>query len=293
MAKLYPNCKIIFKSGLRVTQDYGVNADYYKQFGLLAHEGLDATPIDSTDKTIHSLPYKGKVVKDIDMGDKGGAYGINNTIWYPEIGEAWQYCHMEKNFLSMDQEVAAGAEIGIMGVTGNTSGLHVHINRFKVDSNGYRLNKDNGYLGGIDPLPFLLGLDSTNMNMYTMKSGNQVDLSNFESNKVLADIYDEVIHQKIWVKVSEVNAKIEEAVKARTATLEQDKTNLQKQLDERPVIEKPVEVIKEVPVEVIKEVPKEVIKEVIVEKPVPTPSEQLGAKVLISLALQAIIERRW
>lgn len=40
-------------------------------------------------------------------------------------------------------------------------------------------------------------------NMYTMPSGKQVDLSNMESNKVLANVYDEVINRGLWVKVAE------------------------------------------------------------------------------------------
>ena len=36
------------------------------------------------------------------------------------------------------------------------------------------------------------------MNMYTMKSGNQVDLDNVESMKVCADVFDQVVNQKIY-----------------------------------------------------------------------------------------------
>ncbi len=287
MAELYPSCKVIFKSGLRVTQIFGINGDYYGQFGLIGHEGLDATPIDSTDKVIHSLPYKGQVVKDIDMADKGGAYGITNTVWYPSIGEAWQFCHMTENFIAIGQELVESAEIGIMGATGNTNGAHVHINRFKVDANGIRLNKDNGYLGGVDPLAFLLQLGGIMPpTMYTMKSGKQVDLSNLESNKVLADVFDEVINQGLWVKKSDVDAKIAAAL-----------LPLQEELKNRPVVEVikevAVEKIVEKVVEVIKEVPKEVIKEVTVVKEVSVPAEELGALALISAALKRVIEGRW
>lgn len=144
----------VFNSPFRVTQKFGINSDYYKQFGLTGHEGLDLVPT-SSDWSVYSLPYKGKVVKDIDMASKGGAYGITDTIWYPEIGEAWQYCHLKTNTLYEGQEIDPGIYIGQMGDTGNTKGAHLHVNRFKVNVNGIRLNKDNGTLGGIDPLPFL------------------------------------------------------------------------------------------------------------------------------------------
>lgn len=144
----------VFNSAFKVTQKFGVNPDYYKQFGLTGHEGLDLVPT-SSDWSVYSLPYKGKVVKDIDMASKGGAYGITDTVWYPEIGEAWQYCHLKTNTLYEGQEIEPSTYIGQMGDTGNTKGAHLHVNRFKVNVNGIRLNKDNGTLGGIDPLPFL------------------------------------------------------------------------------------------------------------------------------------------
>lgn len=156
----------VFNSPFRITQPFGSDhyltiggkkvkaSEYYGQWGLAGHEGLDLVPTTS-DWTTFSLPYKGQVVKDIDMEEKGGNYGLNNTIWYPEIDEAWQYCHLSSNRLYVDQEIPPVYPIGTMGSTGNTTGAHLHINRFQVDARGYRLNKDNGYLGGIDPLPFL------------------------------------------------------------------------------------------------------------------------------------------
>lgn len=144
----------VFSSPFKVTQEFGVNPSYYSQFGLKAHEGLDIIPTGS-DWSIFSLPYQGQVVKDIDMASKGGAYGVTTTIWYKEIGEAWQYCHMSTNTTYEGQITEPGQYLGQMGSTGNTSGAHLHVNRFKVDSRGYRLDKNNGYLGGINPLPFL------------------------------------------------------------------------------------------------------------------------------------------
>lgn len=49
--------------------------------------------------------------------------------------------------------------------------------------------------------------------MYTMKSGKQVDLANRESNKVLADVYDEVINQGVYIKKAESDAKVIQAEK--------------------------------------------------------------------------------
>lgn len=145
----------VFATDFIVTQKFGVNPGYYKQFGLTAHEGLDLIPKTLKSLDVFSLPFPGIIVKDFDMASKGGAYGINCTIWYPQISEAWQFCHLSSNAVYMGQEIPPAAFIGVMGSTGNTKGAHLHLNRFKVDTYGIRLNKNNGYLGGVDPLPFL------------------------------------------------------------------------------------------------------------------------------------------
>ena len=71
-------------------------------------------------------------------------------------------------------------------------------------------------------------------NMYQMKSGKKVDLNNPESNKVLADLYDEVVNQQIYIK----KTKLKEI-------LDNVKKNYENQL-----AKKPKEVIKEVVKEV-------------------------------------------
>lgn len=144
----------IFNSPFQVTQGYGLRPEYYSQFGLKGHEGLDLVPTTS-DWSVYSMPYKGTVVLDIDMGEKGGAYGNHCTIWYPDIKKAFMYCHLSQNYVSQGQELKPVSLIGKMGATGNTEGAHLHLNMFEVDENGVHLNKDNGYLGGLDPLPFL------------------------------------------------------------------------------------------------------------------------------------------
>jgi len=160
-------------SPFKVTQKFKANPTYYKQFGLLGHEGLDIVPTGK-DISIFSLLHKGKVVKDIDMEAKGGAYGNHCTIWYPDIGEAWMYCHLNSNTVFLGQEIEPSYYLGQMGSTGNTTGPHLHLNRFKVTENGVRLNKNNGYLGGIDPLPYLEETEHR-LNAQTVISSEQAD----------------------------------------------------------------------------------------------------------------------
>lgn len=143
----------IFNSQFRITQKFAVNPEYYKQFGLKGHEGLDVVPTGA-DWTVLCLE-DGVIVRDIDDATLGKNYGKNVTVWHPSIGKATQYCHLAENFVKMGDRLSKGDPIGKMGSTGNTSGAHVHLNLFEVDGNGIRLNRENGYFGGIDPQPFL------------------------------------------------------------------------------------------------------------------------------------------
>ncbi len=143
----------VFRSKFKVTQGFGVNSDYYKKFGLKAHEGIDLIPTGSVWEIL--CPENGVVVRDVDDATLGKNYGKNVTVWHPTIRKATQYCHLNSNNVKMGDRLKRGDILGVMGNTGNTSGAHLHLNLFNVDDNGVRLNRDNGYFGGIDPLPFL------------------------------------------------------------------------------------------------------------------------------------------
>lgn len=145
----------LFNSQAIITQPFGVNAEYYKQFGLLAHEGLDCVPT-GTDWSVLCLE-DGVVVFDDDVaGDpRTDAYGINVTVYHKRINKKTRYCHLEKNIVSLGQQLVKGERLGTMGSTGNVDGAHLHLNLYETDSNGNILNPKNGYNGGIDPLPFL------------------------------------------------------------------------------------------------------------------------------------------
>lgn len=145
----------VFNSAFRVTQEFGVNETYYKQFGLKGHEGIDLVPT-GTVRDIYALE-DGVVVLDDDVVGSVSAdpYGKLVTIWHNKINKATMYCHLKENFVTQGQIVKRGDKIGTMGGTGNVQGDHLHLNLFETDVNGNRLNKDNGYLGGTDPLPFL------------------------------------------------------------------------------------------------------------------------------------------
>ena len=142
----------VFRSQFKITQEFGNNPAYYGQFGLKGHEGIDLIPTGTVWDVL--CLEDGVVVTDVD-NPASGAYGVYVTVWHPKIKKATQYCHFKENYVKNGDVVTKGQKLGLMGSSGNTQGAHLHLNLYETDENGVRLNKSNGYNGGIDPKPFL------------------------------------------------------------------------------------------------------------------------------------------
>lgn len=149
---------MIFKNGYRITQVFGNNPDYYKQFGFAGHEGLDLVPSTPGDTTIYCIE-DGEVLRDVD-DPKSGAYGQHVVIWNKENKRAWWYCHLASNETSLGQQMKAGQKVGVMGATGNTNGAHLHLNLRTTDANKNVLDPNNGYKGFVNPLPVLQNINT-------------------------------------------------------------------------------------------------------------------------------------
>jgi septal ring factor EnvC (AmiA/AmiB activator) len=148
-----------FKGGNTITQSFGQRPDYYKQFDLLGHEGLDLIPTDS-DRNIRCVE-DGEVVRDID-DPRSGAYGIHCVILNRKTGRAWWYAHESVNNVSLGQTFKKGDIIAVMGGTGNVTGDHLHLGLRMADADGNAVNTGNGFKGFIDPQPALNELNNGN-----------------------------------------------------------------------------------------------------------------------------------
>jgi murein DD-endopeptidase MepM/ murein hydrolase activator NlpD len=90
------------------------------------HKGIDiARPSDYTIKAVDN----GTVVY---AGNKGDGYG-NKIIIDHNNGYRTMYAHLASISISQGQTVARGSKIGVMGRTGNSTGIHLH---FEVYQNG-------------------------------------------------------------------------------------------------------------------------------------------------------------
>lgn len=145
----------IFRSKYTVTQEFGVNSSYYGQFGLKGHEGIDLIPTGTVWDVL--CLADGVVVLDDDTAGSVSSdpYGKIVTVWHQKLNKATMYCHLKENYVVNGQIVTQGEKLGLMGTTGNSTGPHLHLNLFETDDQGVRLNRNNGYVGGINPKPFL------------------------------------------------------------------------------------------------------------------------------------------
>jgi murein DD-endopeptidase MepM/ murein hydrolase activator NlpD len=146
-----------FAGGYQITQLFGVNSDYYRQFGLAGHEGLDLVPRDG-DLAIHCVE-DGVVTKDIDDPIAGKSYGIYVVVLSAPSRRNWYYCHMAENYVAQGRAVRRGDVLGKMGNTGNTTGPHLHLGVKNTDASGNTLNANDGFYGFVDPLPVVAALD--------------------------------------------------------------------------------------------------------------------------------------
>lgn len=131
----------------RITQGFGENAlPFYRKIGLEGHNGIDFV---SDNETIYA-PHDGYLT--IHHSDKG--YGIHvriRSLPYKD-GESRDsiLAHLSDVLPNNNQFVYAGDPVGIMGSTGNSTGVHLHWTYKVYDDTGDAVHQDNGYRGALD-----------------------------------------------------------------------------------------------------------------------------------------------
>lgn len=117
----------------RISQEFGVNPDYYRQFGLPGHEGIDlAVPI--------GMPVLSVSAGTIASASSTGNYGRHVRVTH---ADGWQtlYAHLSAIAAQVGQSVDAGDVLGNSGSSGNTTGPHLH---FGLKHLGFAYTSPNG-----------------------------------------------------------------------------------------------------------------------------------------------------
>ena len=164
--------KFILKSPLkvfRINQKFGENFNnFYKESGMLGHNGIDFHAPDSTE--VYAT-HDGRVT--FTGYDGGGGLGVvirttEKFDYYNEDTGKLEpsyfktiYWHLKKDTIKVTggQTVKAGDLIALADNTGRSTGAHLHfglkpIAKGENDWTWYNTKQKNGYLGSIDPMPF-------------------------------------------------------------------------------------------------------------------------------------------
>lgn len=164
------NCPL--KGACRLTQKHGDRPDYYKKYGLAGHNGLDLSDmVAGTKKTLYA-PFNGRV----SIAGQYGSYGLCVRLVSIENSGDNQTEITLGHFDSIEPDVQVGKmvklgqRIGVMGKSGDATGVHVHIQLRILNALGQILNYDNGFKGSIDPLPYMLMWEHNNESPLLKKS---------------------------------------------------------------------------------------------------------------------------
>ena len=131
-----------------IMQRYGDNTRAYRPYGQEGHNGVDIGVVEGTG-VLASLDAKVRFVGDgFDhpiMGSAAGLCVVLETRWYI-VG----YAHLSHVYVKEGDRVKAGDVLALSGKTGAVTGPHLHWELLKKP-----LKLGNGYLGRVDPLPYL------------------------------------------------------------------------------------------------------------------------------------------
>lgn len=145
------------QSPCRLTQGFGDNPLTYQRFGLKAHNGVDYTgPVKGVSVPVHT-PYDALVWKVGDQGNDG--YGkyirlLTDPDGNGRIREV-VLAHFKSILVKQGDRVFLGDAVGMMGNTGFSTGMHVHVGLRYRRPDLTILNYENGFLGYTDFEPYV------------------------------------------------------------------------------------------------------------------------------------------
>lgn len=147
----------------KVNQWFGENPDWYDDFGLPGHDGVDIRAYSGS-KIFAVAP--GTVYR-VEHNPDAHNYGIHVRIEH-RGGYRTIYAHLQEAHVNEGESVAAGQVIGLADNTGNSFGSHLHLGMKHPDG------QDGWPYNLIDPGPYLLALLETDVPPSTEYSGPPV-----------------------------------------------------------------------------------------------------------------------
>lgn len=131
-----------------ISQGFGGNAAYYKQYGQSGHNGVDLAaktgePVYAADEG--TVDFEGWGQNHSWMGVPAGI-----CVLIHHGGSYAGYAHLSRTVVSKGQRVTKGQLIGYVGATGAATGPHLHFEMLPL-----KPNFKNGFAGRIDIMPYI------------------------------------------------------------------------------------------------------------------------------------------
>lgn len=111
------------------------------------HGGVDFTPV----KLGENVPVYAVEAGVIEISSFSAGKAGHNIMIRTASGRRWWYGHLHRRDVSVNNRVREGQRIGLMGTTGNSSGVHLHL-----ELHWPRMNVE------VDPWPFLVNAPDIN-----------------------------------------------------------------------------------------------------------------------------------
>lgn len=170
-----------------ITQHFGARPEYYKQFGLPGHEGLD---LQAPDGSRIFACADGVVKLVVNSSIAGGNYGIQVRLLHEGGLYETIYAHLLETKVQEGQIVYQGDLIGLADTTGNARGNHLHLT-LKVYGD-YAKYAAKGYGGTIaNPTPFMMKFGEQPMRNLACGNVIQIGLSDDEVLAITAKLRPE------------------------------------------------------------------------------------------------------
>lgn len=131
-----------------ITQGFGADPTYYRQFGQNGHNGIDlgaplGTPVYAADDGTVAFEGWGQ-----NHSWMGSIAGISIIIAHASIHTA--YAHLYRTVVNKGQRVSKGDLIGFVGQSGTATGPHTHFEVLPASP-----NFANGFAGRVNPAPYM------------------------------------------------------------------------------------------------------------------------------------------
>lgn len=160
-ARYYPGTKVRFYSPIPEPQfpmvAFPMTGNYYitsvfndpRSYGL--HEGIDFAPKPVGTTAYALAAYDGVVTSVATTSGYGNRVVIRHTSPTGLVFYTW-YAHLANFMVQQNQSVTKGTLLGIIGSTGNSTGVHLHFN-YQVPGHGL-----GGYVipDVVDPKPLII-----------------------------------------------------------------------------------------------------------------------------------------